>query len=141
MANYRVKSLIWFAATGGITASILVSIVFGFGISITYVFIGSAIFFSGFWGYVLGNHFCVLAKNKSKYKAMFLGIFITMLVVVTSVIISILALVSMGVPIGEAKNNSDVVLFAGIVLVFAIPITIPVGAILGYVIYTPCNDD
>ena len=141
MASYRIRSLVWFVTIGGLTASILVYIVFGFGISISYAVIASAIFFSGFWGYVLGNPFGTFAKSKSKYKAMFLGAFISTLVVVTSVIFSILAVATISGPIGQANNNSDVVLFAGIVLMVAIPITIPVGAVLGYIIHKPGDHD
>ena len=137
MASYRIKSLTWFVTIGGFTAFILVSIAFGLGVSISYAVFVSAVIFSGLWGYALGNHFGTFAKNKSKYKAMFLGAFISTLVVVTSVIVSILAIASISGPIGEAKNNSDVLLFAGIVLLFAIPITIPIGAMLGYIIHKP----
>lgn len=140
MASYRIKSLVWFVIIGGVTASILVYIALGFGVSIAYTIIGSAIFFSGFWGYVLGNHFGTFANNNSKYKAMLLGALISTLIVVTSVIFSILAVATIHGAIGEAKSNSDVVLFAGIVFLVAIPMTIPIGAMLGYVIHKSSDD-
>ena len=138
MVNYRKKSSLWFAAIGGICASIILFAGFGSDIFITYIFIGFSVFFSGLWGYVLGHHFGSI-HEKQYYKAMLLGIVITALTVVTTTIASAMTITLISeylvLPIKSSKTHSDIILFVGICILFSVPFTIPIGALTGYLIH------
>ncbi len=123
---------------GAASSATILFIVFGFDQIITYIFISSSIFFSGFWGYRLGSKFKKIDKN-SKYKAMLLGITITIIAVITAALFS--AIASIFVLGNGFSSPKDFLTFITIATSFAVPVTIPLGAIAGYNIHKIYDDE
>ena len=124
MVNYRIKSLILFATLGVASSSIIVFTVFGFDVFIPYVLIGYSTLFSGMWAYILGHNFGKISE-KSYYKAMLLGVGITLLAIVTTAFVSALTIAFLShypaSTMKVSKSNSEAILFAGLIIIFATP--------------------
>jgi len=94
----------------------------------------TATILAGSLGFVLGNYFSS-ARSKSKYKAMLLGAGITAITFIFSIFISVVALKISTHGFNSAMHIdrylSEIILAIGISGIFAAPVLLPLGAIIG----------